>query len=195
MAVIAAAAAAQKRRNDDAAAIGRSLEPWARLARERGLAFASTSGVPVIEGELLGVTCRAAIELDPHRFGHTRVTAQPLANLDPSARVGVVPNPRGLVGFLKHHLTQDVPVGDAEFDDAFLVRAKPESLASALLGPDLRSYLTALAAHRLGAFVWEARAIQVLFANVVVETDVVSLALDAAVEAARWTPPAEAPFR
>ncbi len=202
-AVVAAAAAAAKRRNDDAAAIARSLEPWARVARDRGLRFSSASGAPVLEGELLGIPCRAAIELDSNKFGHTRFWARPLAvGVGPDVRVGVVPNPGGVMGFLKHHLGQDIPVGDEEFDRGFLVRATPESLASALLGPALRSYISALAVQRLGAFTWDANGAALHFPHVIDGLDATAdgsaapaLALDAVIEAARWVPPPENPFR
>lgn len=192
-AVIAAAAAAAKRRKDDADAIARSLEPWARLAKERKLAFTSTSGAPAIEGELLGVKCRAWIELDRNGFGHTRITAVPLT--DVAGKVFLVPNPGGALGFLKHAFTQDVSVGDEAFDEAFLVRAEPESLAPALLGPSLRAFIAPLAVRKLTSFVYEHGKVELHFPDVEVQTEWVAAALDAAVEAARWVPPRDAPFR
>lgn len=192
-AVIAAAAAAAKRRKDDADAIERAREPWARLARDRALGFSSASGPPAIEGTLLGIPCRAWIALDKNGFGHTHVEARPLETID--GRVGVVPNPGSILGFLKHHLTQDVSVGDPEFDAAFLVRATPEAMAPALLGPALRSYISPLALRKLGAFVYEPGRVALQFSHVEVEGEWVAAALDAAIEAARFKPDAAQPFR
>ncbi|CAN5398492.1 hypothetical protein BH09MYX1_BH09MYX1_59850 [soil metagenome] len=188
-----AAAAAAKRKRDEDLAVQTALDTWSRFARDRGLAFSTTRSSPEIAGTILGIPCRAWMITDRNGFVHTTLEGVPIQEID--GHVGVVPNPGGALGFVKHLVTQDVAIGDEEFDDAFLVRAKPESFARELLGPALRAYISPLAVRKMASFVYEARRVALHFSHVEVEAEWIGAGFDAVVEAARFTRPHHAPFR
>ena len=76
-------------------------------------------------------------------------------------------------------------LGDAAFDDQFLITSTPADAASRALTPALREKLTALVAGRFVGLVARADAVTVTFSGVEIDPEVLGLALDVAVAIAR----------
>jgi hypothetical protein len=146
--MIAAAAAAQAR----AQAMAKAGHAWAPYAEQGGMAFRpgrqgwAHTEMPRLDGVLDDV--RVAIELGQGLGGEIEtmalaVIAAPLQGHLEVTREGLVAKLTKVFG------AQDVVLGDAPFDRAFLVKATPPDLAHQLLGPLVRAEMLALPTTRL----------------------------------------------
>jgi hypothetical protein len=181
---IAAAAAAARRKQQQDLEVAECATLYPEIAAANGLSATLTEQrMPMIEGDHHGVPCRVAIALDAAGWAHTCASALPLSRH--TTRVVVVPSPRGALGFVKKWLAHDVKIGDAVFDEAFLVDAAPPEHAASLLSVPVRETLTALAGHGLTSFAVEPGGILLQWNGVERAADVIVAALDLVSAAAR----------
>jgi hypothetical protein len=149
-----------------------------------GLAVASGKTRPKLAGTIGGVAVDVSIVSDFVHYAHTRIRAT--TKHTSVATIGVHPSPGAILSAIKSWLGQDLEIGDAQFDAAFLVAGKPAAAARALLAEPLREKITALAAARLAAFTWGGGATVVMLHGVETDAEVIGLALDTVLEAAAW---------
>jgi hypothetical protein len=145
-----------------------------------GLATASGKSRPV----LTGPSCSVRIVSDFVHYAHTKIIAVPANGAD--ATVGVHPNPAGLLGWIRQRLGQDIQIGDAAFDEAFLITGQPETAAKALLTAPRRAQIVTLAASHLAGFTYAKGEVVVLLVGVVTDDAVLGTAIDLACEAATF---------
>jgi len=166
------------------AGIAAAVEEWKALAA-RGLVIGSEKDRPVLTGSAEGVACTVRIVTDFVHNAHTEVSAEIAKGVE--ARIGVFPSPGGLLSAVRDWLHQDVEIGEPEFDQAFLLTAKPASAAKSLLGPETRERLCALAGGKLAGFTYAPKRATVLLNGIETDAAVLGTALDLVAHAARWT--------
>ncbi len=152
----------------------------------RGPASAAGPTRPVLRGEIEGVTCVVSIVPDAVMHAHTEVRANAVHAID--FVVGVHPSPGGILGSIREWLAQDIEVGDATFDELFLVTGKPSTAPKACLDAGAREALTALAGGAFVGFKVDQHGAVVVFHGVETDTDMLNVALDLVRAAARWRP-------
>ena len=123
---------------------------WAAYAEERGLTVPEGGDLPEIVGERDGARAHVSVEIDALGMPHTRISAT--GPKGKGARLVVLPDPGGVLGFLKATFRQDIEIGDEAFDEAFLIRAEPEAAAAEVLAPALRAALTTASTRGFTAF-------------------------------------------
>jgi hypothetical protein len=152
----------------------------------RGLKIAGGKTRPVLSGNAGGAACEVHIVSDLVHFAHTRVRA---ALAQPTeAKVGVHPSPSGLMGSIRSWLGQDIEIGDADFDPAFLISGKPESAAASVLTPTVREKISALTATGLAGFTYGDGYAVVMLQGVITDVVILEVALDLVAEASRLAP-------
>lgn len=166
------------------AGIAAAPHAW-RPLEARGFVLGETDGRPMLTGAVRGVTVSVKIVSDVVNYAHTEVSATPTEGVD--ATVGVHPSPGGVLGHIRSWIGQDIVVGDADFDRAFLVTAKPEGAAKVLLDDTKREHLIALAGTRLAGFTYGRERVAVLLHGVETDPEVLAVAVDLVADAARWT--------
>jgi hypothetical protein len=183
-AVLAAAAAARRRAEQDRE-IELCRETYPEIAAANRLrAGVSDQQMPALAGDYQGVACSVVIVLDGNGWAHTVASSMPL---DLQAfRLAVAPSPRGALGFVKRFFAHDVKVGDAEFDEHFLVDATPPDRAPDLLSAPVREALTAMVGHGLTSFTVEPEGVFLQWNAVEHSADVILAALDLVSTAARF---------
>jgi hypothetical protein len=158
-----------------------------RLTTEAVTGFSASTGAerPVLEGEIDGVAVEVHITTDVVHWALTEVSA-PQAHSE--GKVAIYPSPGGLLSNLRDWLRDDIEIGDAELDPAFLITGTPPSAAKTLLANEgVRQRLCALPPGKLGAFTLNDKGIVVSLVGVVADAEIVQQALDLAVAAARAT--------
>jgi hypothetical protein len=166
------------------AGIAAAPNAWKPL-EARGLTVGEEGGRPVLTGAVQGVAVTVKIVSDVVKYAHTEVSAKPPEGVD--ATVGVHPSPGGVLGQIRSWIGQDIVVGDADFDRAFLVTAKPAGAAKVLLDEAKREHLVALAGTRLAGFTYGRERVAVLLHGVETDPEVLAVAIDLVVDAAGWT--------
>jgi hypothetical protein len=149
-----------------------------------GFAAASGKSRPMLNGKVGGVACSVHLVSDFVHYAHTKIVAVPVDGAD--VTVGVHPNPAGLLGWIRQRLGQDIQIGDAAFDEAFLITGQPEPAAVALLTPPRRAQIVTLAASHLAGFTYAKGEVVVLLVGVVTDEAVLGTAIDLASEAATF---------
>jgi hypothetical protein len=135
-----------------------------------GLSAPITPERPVARATIDGVEVEIRIVSDMVHNAHTEVSATGATS---EAVAGAVPSPGGIFGYLRSMIGQDIEIGDAAFDDAFIITGKPESAAKTLLTTEVRDRLVALTGGKLAGFRCEkGRAVVMLNG---VETELASL--------------------
>ncbi|MFO0555182.1 MAG: hypothetical protein U0271_42785 [Polyangiaceae bacterium] len=177
---------------EQAKAIEELSSAWSSLvAGPRALAFGGPAKNPSLTGAAQGTgPITISIEFDHVGMAHTRIRVVTLAKHD--FHVGVYPNPGGIMGFLKSHLGEDLQVDDELFDDAFIIKATPPEGAIALLQPTLRERIQAISVKPFTAFTYSPGEVNVQIPDVEKDAHWLEAALDAALDAARWDPTAQA---
>lgn len=120
-------------------ALEASADAWATLAEAKGLDL--EPWLPALSGTLAG----RHVVLAPDRSGagytaELRLRFRPHPELGFRLRPQVAPDGYWSVG-------QDIQVGDPTFDDAFVIKGYDPAAIRALLGPEARRHLLALAAR------------------------------------------------
>jgi hypothetical protein len=159
--------------------VAEAREKWTALAargfrveeeKMSGPAAPITPERPVAKAVIDGVEVEIRIVSDMVHNAHTEVAA---VGAPTDAVAGAVPSPGGIFGYLRSLFGQDLEIGDAAFDDAFVITAKPESAAKALLTTEVRDRLVALTGGKLAGFRYEkGRAVVMLNG---IETELASL--------------------
>jgi len=145
---------------------------------------ATGSERPELRGSIGGCDVRVRIVSDIVHYAHTEIVATPSDGRGvKGVEVGVHPSPRGMLGSVRSWLGQDIEVGDEAFDEAFLITGDPVSAAPQMLGAELRERLTSLDAGPFAGLVYDGDKATILMTGVVVEPEVIGLAVEAAVEA------------
>lgn len=175
--------------------IADAKERWGALASKgyaysiehvEGVTAASGSERPRLDWTVGDATASVRIVTDVLQMALTIVTSPrrtPLAGV-----VGVHPSPGGVLGHLRAWLGQDIEVGDEVFDEAYLVTAKPASLATALLVPSVRDLVSSLGA-RLVAFQGDEESARVILHGIELDEDALGDAVRLAVAATTYAPP------
>lgn len=169
--------------------LAKARTDWGKLA-DRGMALGVEDGPaiqiererPVLKGVITGVPCEIRAAADAVYYPRTEVTAR-LPGLGDET-VGVHPDPGGLFASIRAWWTQDIEVGDPEFDRIFLVTARPDGAAARLLPPGTRERILALAAARFMGLTVGNGTITLAFHGVETDTDALGLALEAVAEIA-----------
>lgn len=139
---------------------------------------------PELRGSIGGCDVRVRIVSDIVHYAHTEIVATPSGGQGlKGIEVGVHPSPRGMLGRVRSWLGQDIEVGDEAFDEAFLITGDPVSAPPQMLGAELRERLTTLDAGPLAGLVYDGDKATVLMTGVVVEPEVIGLAVQVAVQA------------
>lgn len=158
------------------------------LSEERveGVVAATTGAErPKLSGLVGGVPVEVIVATDLVHCATTVVTAKPPKGVD--ATLGLYPSPGGALSKLRDWLRNDVVVGDAELDAAFLITAKPSSAAAQLLMPGkTREHLARLLGS-IAAFEYERERVRVVLTRVELDVEVLNTAVALAVEAAGWS--------
>jgi hypothetical protein len=161
------------------------------LAQEEVGGFRAVSGKqrPFLRGTLDGCAVEVHVRSDFVHYATTEVEAVPPAGAE--VVVGVHPSPGGVLGYLRAWLGQDVEVGDAHFDEQFLVTAKPAAAARQLLDESMRARVDALVAltgPRFGGLRYTKERVSVVLLGVEADAAVVERAVDLACAAGCWQP-------
>jgi hypothetical protein len=142
-----------RRAPEPARALVPSLEAWRAFAAERGLE--TCFGAPIwMHGELGGVEATVATRRKARDVHEIEVSVRLEQPLD--FALDIVPARSGIAGWFAG---QDVEIGDPAFDAAFLVKTDAVERARAVLDPELRAAILAMAQGR--AFVLGAHALAV----------------------------------
>lgn len=155
------------------------------LETEEVTGFSKASGPtrPILRGTQNGIACTVSIVSDKVQYAHTRISAK--AAQASRAKVGVHPSPAGILGTIRSWIGQDIEIGDADFDEAFLITGKPDEAAKALLTETIRERIVTLAAARLAGFTFEDGEVVVLLHGVETDCDLLGVALDLVADAAK----------
>ena len=148
-----------------------------------GLGVASGKERPKLEGTVEGRDVSVHVRSDLVHFATTDVVAKS----DVEVCAAATPTPWGVIGTLRSWLGQDHEVGDEAFDAAFIVAGKPADAAVKLFGPVLRERLMALREAGLAAITCDGGRVTVTLNGVITDPKVLGAAIDAAVEAARFS--------
>ncbi len=156
-------------------ALGR--DPVSALVPIRG-------GKPRLDGVVGGVPCRVTVRTDAVHYAETDVVAAPPGGA--RFKLGVWGSRGGVIGALRDWVHGDVKLGDAAFDERFLITADPAEAAARALSPAVRERLTALAAGGFVGLVAGAAEVTLTLSGVELDPEALGLALDvvAAVAAA-----------
>ncbi len=93
----------------------------------------------------------------------------------------------GVLGKLRSMLGQDIRVGNEPFDEEFIIQASQDTAPVLLLTETIREDLVALVARSLSGFSYDKGEVRVQLVGIAHEPDVVRVAVDLVVEAARWS--------
>jgi hypothetical protein len=86
-------------------------------------------------------------------FVHYALTEISAPSPSGEGKVAIYPSPGGLLSNLRDWLRDDIEIGDAELDPAFLITGTPPSAAKALLASEaVRQRLCTIPIEKLGAF-------------------------------------------
>lgn len=139
-------------------------------------------GRPALTGTLQGHAVEVRVRSDAVHYAETEVIVTPAKPV--GYRLGVWGSRGGVLGGIRDWLHGDVEVGDAAFDEKFLVTAEPASAAAEVLVPEQRERLRILIAGRFAGLVVEPERIKVVFSGVEIEGANLSVALDLALAVA-----------
>jgi hypothetical protein len=180
-----------------AAADGRHLqEEQVRTAGDIWRAFAKQMGfpppgitataLPYLEGTLDGVRFRVRAVRDEQGWAHTQALADAVVTVN--AAVGVYTSPAGFLDWVKSHFDEDIEIGDAPFDRAFVIRARPTEAAASLLTPPVRQLLMAFLGHAVAGLTYKEGVAAIQWRGVERDPRVLEHAIQLVTLAARWDP-------
>jgi hypothetical protein len=184
-AVLAATQAARAKQEENVRTAG---EIWAEFAAQRGFPPPGTtaSALPFLAGALDGVRFRLRVVRDEQGWAHTQAFADALAPV--SCEVGVYTSPAGFLDWVKSHFEEDIEIGDAPFDRAFVIRARPQEAAASLLQSDTRALLTAFLAHALAGLTYKQGVVALQWRGVERDPAVLEHAVRLVALVGRWAP-------
>ena len=161
---------------------------WAAFAREMGFSppGLTASALPVLEGVLDGVRFRLRVVRDELGWAHTQAFADAMAPM--SCEVGVYSSPAGFLDWVKSHFEEDIEIGDAQFDRAFVIRARPREAAASLLQPDVRELVTAFLGHALAGLSYKEGVVALQWRGVERDPAVLEHAIRLVALVGRWAP-------
>jgi hypothetical protein len=161
---------------------------WADFAAKMGFAPPGTtaSALPFLAGTLDGVRLRVRVVRDEQGWAHTQAFADALAPV--SCEVGVYTSPAGFLDWVKAHFDEDIEIGDAPFDRAFVIRARPREAAASLLQPETRELLTAFLGHALAGLTYKEGVVALQWRGVERDPAVLEHAVRLVTLVGRWAP-------
>ncbi len=161
---------------------------WAAFAATLGFSPPGTtaSALPFLAGVLDGVRFRLRVVRDEQGWAHTQAFADAMVPI--SCEVGVYSSPAGFLDWVKAHFEEDIEIGDAPFDRAFVIRARPREAAASLLQPEVRALTTAFLGHALAGLTYKEGVIALQWRGVERDPAVLEHALRLVSLVGRWAP-------
>ncbi len=184
----AVAAATQAARATQEQNVRMAGELWADFASRMGFPPPGTtaSALPFLAGVLDGVRFRVRVVRDEQGWAHTQAFADALTPM--SCEVGVYTSPAGFLDWVKSHFEEDIEIGDAAFDRAFVIRARPHEAAASLLQPETRALLTAFLGHALAGLTYKEGVVALQWRGVERDPAVLEHAVRLVALVGRWSP-------
>jgi hypothetical protein len=192
---LAAANAAAAARQNQEAAVRMAGEVWASFADRMGFPPPGTtaSALPFLDGALNGVRFRLRIVRDETGWAHTQALAD--AIVPTRAEVGVFTSAGGFLDWVKAHFDEDIEIGDAPFDRAFVIRARPSSAAASILTPDVRQLVMSFLGHALAGLTYKDGTVAIQWRGVERDAAVLEHAVRLVVAVAMWNPGGSMSYR
>jgi hypothetical protein len=182
---LAGARAARERQEADVRA---AREPWTLLAKTIGASPPGTtaSALPFVSGAVGDVPFRLRVVRDEQGWAHTQAFSDALRPV--RCEIGVYASPAGFLDWVKSHFEEDIEIGDAPFDRAFVIRARPREVAASMLSHDVRILMTAFLGHALAGLTYKDGTVALQWNGVELDQSVLEHAVQLVTLVATWQP-------